>query len=188
MANFRVTVDKVAHTLHADLGRSLWNIAINSAPYRTGNLRSAIYMQRNSQDVKRFIYDDYKAYYLNFLEEGKGRNKKHVGFIENKTVNTMVMEIMNYIQTGKATFNSIPKVVLRTDKARNYERKLLNDIGFNLNRRITANDRATLSKNFYRTVEQKRGKGYSQNMKPEILKTFGNDKVMVEKGIMSEVK
>ena len=39
--NGEIWIDKAPHKMD-DLGISIWNIAINNAPYRTGNLRNQI--------------------------------------------------------------------------------------------------------------------------------------------------
>lgn len=127
-----------------EISNSLWNVAILNAPYRTGNLRSNIKRVENSKDKIKFIYDTSQAPYVDFLEKGIGRNKRHIGFIENLTVDSMVAEIMQAFQNQQSSFSEIPIVNLRTDKARNYERKMLRGMGVNVERRITAFERATL--------------------------------------------
>ncbi len=144
------------HKLGPELGYSIWNIAVACAPYRTGNLRSGIALQNNGPKIKRIMYNDYDAYYLNYLEEGIGRVKRHKGFIENKTVNMIYSETANYLTYGKASFSGIPTVSLRSDKARNYERIMLRNINYDLNKRITANDRAKLSGAYAKGLGQTR--------------------------------
>jgi hypothetical protein len=127
-----------------DLSDSLWNIAILNAPYRTGNLRSNIKRVEKTEAKTKFVYDLSQAPYIDFLEKGIGRNKKHVGFIEITTVNEMVKEIIQTAMTGIQSFDAIPTVSLRTDKARNYERKILKQMDVSVERRINAFERATL--------------------------------------------
>ena len=146
--NGEIWIDKAPHKMDTDLGISIWNIAINNAPYRTGNLRNQIRLTSNSTKTKRIIYYDQDAYYLNYLEAGVGRNKKHKGFIENKTVLQVYSEVFNYLQTGHATFTGIPTIVMRSDVARNYERQILKSNNIDPNTRITASDRALLSKEY----------------------------------------
>ena len=70
--------------------------------------------------------------------------KKHKGFIEkNDTVNG-ILEVMQFITSGETTYTGIPTITLRTDRARNYERKMLKGVGLNPNMRINAFERATL--------------------------------------------
>ncbi|NCC41781.1 MAG: hypothetical protein EOM21_20685 [Gammaproteobacteria bacterium] len=147
MANFTIhATDKIPYKLTTGLGYSIWNIAVMKAPYETGNLKSQIMLQNNGSKVKRIVYNDYNAYYLNYLEEGRGRNKRHIGFIENDTVNAILSETYLFLLTGRTTFSGVPTINFRNERARNYERNSLREIGFNLQRRISANDRATLSR------------------------------------------
>ena len=149
-----IWIDREPHKLDQDLGFSIWNIAINNAPYRTGNLRNQIKLQSNSKETKRIVYYDQDAYYMNYLEEGVGRNKKHKGFIENKTTLQILSEVVNYLQTGHATYSGFPIIVMRSDVARNYERKILRQQGLDPNLRLTANDRAILSKNYVKGLPE----------------------------------
>ena len=123
---------------------SLWHVAVLNAPYRTGNLRANI--KRSIRDNKTyFIYDDLYAAYLDYLERGIGRNKKHTGFIEFKTTSSMFMEIVTTMLTKYPSYSGIPSIEMRTDVARNYERKLARKMGLGKNQRINANERAVLS-------------------------------------------
>lgn len=131
--------------LNTNLENSLWNVAIMNAPYRTGNLRSTIKKIPFSKNKVMFAYSQRQAYYTDFLENGIGRNKKHIGFIENKTVGSMVQEILTFAASNSISFSGIPVVRLRTDIARNYERKLLSKSGLNVNARVNAFDRAKMS-------------------------------------------
>jgi hypothetical protein len=131
--------------LKPQLQDSLWHVAVLNAPYRTGNLRSSIKKIPMSDKKVIYLYSEAQAYYTQFLEQGLGRNKKHIGFIENLTVGSMVFEIIKYIQTNSPSFSGIPVVQLRTDKQRNYERKMMKSIGFSSEVRVNAVDRARLS-------------------------------------------
>lgn len=131
--------------LTEDLKNSLWTVAVVSAPYRTGNLRSSIKKISMSKNRVMYAYSEQQAYYTDFLEQGIGRNKKHIGFIENITVGSMVQEIADTARSGSTTFKGIPMISFRTDKARNYERQMLRKMGISPDIRISAVERATFS-------------------------------------------
>lgn len=159
------------------LGMSLWNIAIARAPYETGNLRRSIMLAKNTENQIRFVYDDYRAYYLNYLEEGIGRVKKHIGFIEYKTVNSMIMEMLKYLNTGDVTFSNFPNVELRSGVYRMYERQIARNNNIDTTRRISANDRALLSKAFVDSENKEVTGVKSLNpkyLKPDTVNTFSD--------------
>lgn len=165
MANFDFYSTGPIRKLDNDLGISVWNISVWKAPQETGNLRKSIHLQQNGPKVKRIWYDDYNANYIEFLENGTSRNRRHVGFIENDTVTAILQETYLYLLTGQTTYATTPVITERLGKVRNYERRLLSDIGYNLNRRITANDRARLSRLQYRkTVGPNQNNQYTRNM------------------------
>lgn len=165
MANFNFHTTGPIRPLGNELGISAWNIAVWKAPQETGNLRKSIHLQQNGPRVKRIWYDDYNANYIDFLENGTSRNRKHVGFIENDTVGAILQETYLYLLTGQVSYVTAPIIVERLGKVRNYERKLLNDIGYNLNRRITASDRARLSRiNYQNTIGPNQNNMYSRSM------------------------
>ena len=139
-----------------NINTSLWNVAVMNAPYKTGNLRLNIKKSSPSLNKTFFVYDDLEAAYVNFLEEGIGRNKRHVGFIENRTLNAMLFEIDYFFVTGKTSFAYSPSVMPRTDKLRNYERKMAERLGFSVNTRINASERASLSFGFRKGYKRKR--------------------------------
>lgn len=141
--------------LTQDLKDSLWHVALLSAPYRTGNLRSAIKRLSFGENKVKYIYDSQQAYYTDFLEKGIGRNKKHVGFIEFITVESMMTEIIGSAQYGQTTFKGIPIMEFKKDVARNYERKLLKTMHIDTKKRINAVDRAKLS--LIQSQSKKRG-------------------------------
>ena len=142
------------------INNSLWNVAVSNAPYKTGNLRLNIKKTNNGPNKVTYIYDDFEAAYVNFLEEGIGRNKRHVGFIEFRTVFSMVSELRSFFMTGQANFTEIPSIVPRTDRVRNYERKMMKSLGLSVDSRINASERATLS---YAFNSQKKKKQQSYN-------------------------
>jgi hypothetical protein len=160
--NFELWTEDGGLTLTHELGISLWNIAVNETPYRTGNARSQVSLNYNTHKKKMIVYNDYNAYYINYLEEGAGRNKKHKGFIENKTVGSMLSEIIKFEITGKPTFSQIPTVTFRTDRARNYERQMMRKVGISHDQRVSAKDRATMSR-VYAGSQGLSGSGYSSN-------------------------
>lgn len=168
--NFVIYTDKIPK-LEQDLGYSMWNIAVNKSPYRTGNLRRNISLQNNGPKVKRIYYNDFEAKYLHYLEEGMGRVKKHKGFIGEKTVGAILSEVYSYILTGKPTFYGIPTINLRTDRPRNYERTILQQSGISIDKRITASDRAMLSRIQARKTTDREFKGvYTRNMEiPNVI-------------------
>ena len=92
--------------LDDDLANSIWQLLVYSAPYDTGNLRSAIKKQTTNKSKKiKFVYDESKAAYLILiLEEGVGPVKKHKDFISVKSVMEGTKELMYFLQTGKVTF------------------------------------------------------------------------------------
>jgi hypothetical protein len=150
MADFTIETNVDANQfehLNNKLKDSLWHVAIINAPYRTGNLRANIKRSISAKGVN-YIYDDLEAYYVDFLERGIGRNKKHVGFIENTTVNGMLTEIVTTMISGSTTFSGIPSIQMRTDVARNYERKMARAVGLGKNQRINAYQRALFSRQF----------------------------------------
>ena len=173
--------------LEPDLGISMLNIAVIDAPYRTGNLRSAIALQHNGPKVKRIWYDDYNAFYLKYLEEGQGRVKKHKGFIEYETVGDILIEVMSYIATGEVTYTGMPVIYLRSDRARNYERQLLQERNISIDKRLSASDRARLSRQRFRDKNASSKGLYSRNMvRPEVRYT-SRDKLNTVYGKIVEV-
>lgn len=149
-----------------DIGISVWNVARKDAPIRTGNLRRSIYLIANSPRKKSIYYDMFSAYYIDFLETGSGRNKKHKGFIENITVKDIYFELLSYFTTGQVSMPSINavNVIGSKDKARNYERDILRSVGISPNIRLDATQRALMSKMYVKTVGigQKSGVSYQQ--------------------------
>jgi hypothetical protein len=139
-----------------NINNSLWNVAVGNAPYRTGNLRLNIKKSNVSLNKVIYVYDDLEAAYVNFLEEGIGRNKRHIGFIEIKTVSSMLLEIDAFFSTGKVSYTGIPSVLPRTDKLRNYERKMAKALGYGVDSRINASERANLSFNFKKGNKRKK--------------------------------
>ena len=161
--NIHCTNEDQPYKFDSSLGISFLNIAVNDAPYRTGNLRRAILLQQNGTKIKRIIYNDYDAYYLNFLEEGQGRNKMHKGFISEKTTNDILTETVQFLLTGTASFEYMPSIVFRTDRGRNYERAILAKNQISVNKRLTANDRAMLSRKYVRDNSLNVGKVNTTN-------------------------
>jgi hypothetical protein len=152
-----VTIEsKTYKGINEGLKNSLWHVAVLNAPYKTGNLRSSIKRVSMNDNKVIYIYSEAQAYYTDFLENGLGRNKKHIGFIENLTVGSMFTEIYNYAKSDKLSFSGIPVVVLRTDKQRSYERKMMKAMGFSSEIRVNAVDRATLS--WMKFQSKKKGK------------------------------
>lgn len=139
---------------------SLWSVAVYSSPYRTGNLRASIKRISLSKNKVMFAYSEQQAYYTDFLERGIGRNKKHIGFIENLTVGTMLSEIEVNAVLGINTFVGIPVLKLRTDIARNYERKILKSNNMNPDSRVNAFSRAKMSMIMY--AKNKKGKNKTE--------------------------
>lgn len=141
--NSRLSIKK-ANEIKFDLFTSLWNVAVINAPYKTGNLRANI---KRSMDMEKvhFIYDDLEAAYVDFLERGIGRNKRHVGFIEYKTVARMINEIRYASTSGEVRFKSIPSIQMRTDVLRNYEKRMAKALGIEPEEKINAAERAAFS-------------------------------------------
>lgn len=181
--NLYTTNENQPYKFTPELGISFLNIAINNSPYRTGNLRRSIVLQQNGTKVKRIVYNDTNAYYLNFLEEGKGRNKMHKGFISIDTTNDILKETYEFLLTGEVTFNKVPTVALKTDRARNYERKLLEKNNISIGKRLTAYDRATLSRMYIRENGIDTGKSiYSKNKATVHQKANANNKIYYGSG------
>jgi hypothetical protein len=175
-----------APTLTPELGLSAWNLAVQYAPYRTGNLRRNILLQNNGPKVKRIIYNDTEAFYLNYLENGIGPIKKHKGFIEDRTVGGIFSETIFFLNTGQVTFPFAPSVTLRTDRARNYERTILRNNNISMDKRLTANDRALLSREFSRQngfTNAMKGV-YTKNLQTPTVLNNQNDKLYFGYGKM----
>jgi hypothetical protein len=63
-------------------------------PYDTGHLmHDATYIGETTMSGFNIVFDDYKAHYIKFLEEGTVLSTKHVGFIEDRATN----DAMNFI-------------------------------------------------------------------------------------------
>jgi len=110
---FKLEVDREIDGLNDDLANSIWQLLVYSAPYDTGNLRSAIKKQISTKNKIMFIYDLSQALYIDFLEQGVGFIKKYKGFIENKSVGETIKEVLYWAETDKNTFSGVPIVVLR---------------------------------------------------------------------------
>lgn len=144
--------------LDDDLANSIWQLLVYSAPYDTGNLRSAIKKQTSNNKRIKYIYDTKQAVYLQFLEEGLGFVKKYKGFIEYTSVGEAIKEILYWAETGKTTFDGVPTVVLQGrlnkkagrsfigGKPMGYEKRMLNDTKTSL----TARERGKLSQLNYK--------------------------------------
>jgi hypothetical protein len=162
MSNFIVYTDDYKG-FNQGLSNSLWNVAIQNAPYRTGNLRAQIKRIVNTQDEITLFYNSSLAIYLHFLEIGAGRVKRHKGFIENKTVPEIVYETIGFIQDPtNLSYSGIPSITLRTDMARGYERKMLRSVGLDPNIRVNAFERATMS--LVRDQNYRQMKGLPKNI------------------------
>lgn len=155
---FKLEVDREIDGLNDDLANSIWQLLIYSAPYDTGNLRSAIKKQTSNKHKIMFIYDLSQALYIEFLEQGLGFIKKYKGFIENKSVGEAIQETIYWATTDKTTYGGVPTIVLRgrlTKKAGRtfeggapigYEKKILVDTKTPL----TAKERNLLSQLNYK--------------------------------------
>lgn len=141
-----------------DLANSLWQTFIYSAPSDTGNLRSAIKKNTSNSKKIKFVYDESKAAYLIYLEEGVGPVKKHKDFISVKSVMEGTRELMYFLQTGKVTFSGLPTVVLKGRKSNKKATPYsgLEAIGYekhffmNNKLQVTARERSLMSKIYYR--------------------------------------
>ena len=181
--NLYTTNENQPYKFTPELGISFLNIAVNNSPYRTGNLRRSIILQQNGPKIKRIIYKDSNAYYLNYLEEGQGRNKMHKGFISIDTTNDILKETYEFLLTGEVTYNKVPTIMLKTDRARNYERKLLEKNNISINKRLTAFDRATLSRMYVRENGLDASKNSSSKNKSTIhQKANANNKLFYGSG------
>ena len=161
-----------------NINNSLWNVAVENAPFKTGNLRLNIKKSSVSNNKTSFIYDDLEAAYVNFLEEGIGRNKRHIGFIEFKTVSAMILEIDSFFSTGKVNYTGTPSIIPRTDRVRNYERKMMKSLGFGVDSRINASERAILSRiyNKQNKIRKSSGKLYD-NMRSPLNKNIQGSRI-----------
>ena len=152
--DFIIETDRDFVGLDDELANSIWQLLVYSAPYDTGNLRSAI--KKSVSNARRilFIYDETTAVYLKFLEDGVGFVKKHKGFISVVSLGEATMEVMYYAKTGQTTFSGVPIVVLRGrlnkkagrsyggGKPMGYEKTMLID----KRTQLTAKERSLLSK------------------------------------------
>jgi hypothetical protein len=144
--NVTITTDRNVFDkgLDTDIANSLWHILILNTPQETGNLRMNMKRINNSSKLIRFCMNTVEAPYGEYLDLGVGRNKKHVGFFSEKTPTDMAFEIIKFALTGELLSSTVPSVTLRLGKLRNYERKLMAQTSYNMNKRITAHERATL--------------------------------------------
>ncbi len=130
--------------LNTDLANSLWHILVLNTPQETGNLRMNMQRINNSSKLIRFAMNTVEAPYGEYLDKGQGRNKKHVGYFSEKTPYDMAWEIVKYAWSGELLNTSVPSITLKSGKLRNYERKLVAQTNFNMNKRISAHERALL--------------------------------------------
>lgn len=181
--------DKPITRLTTDLSNSIWQVLVYSAPYDTGNLRSAIRKSADTNTRTLFIYDENQARYLDFLERGVGPVRKYKGFISQKSLNEATKEIVYWAKTGNTTFSGVPTVVLLgRNKKRSrdgvggkpigYEKSMIKDVELYL----TAKERSTLSRMY---VKQKFGelfdvKGQKVNVE---VSPFSARATNIKKGI-----
>ncbi len=147
--DFHVDTDLQIEVLNSALGYWLWNLAVVLAPYDTGNLRRSITMSANSDTHKKYVYNTMNAMYLDYLERGIGPIKKHMCFIEHKTVGRFVEEIIDYFKVGKNISLGKPTVTLQISKqgAMFYEKKILHRMGLDdMELDVTADDRKYMSR------------------------------------------
>jgi len=158
-------VDVLEKGFNNELANSLWNILIQNTPQETGNLRMNTTRINNSARLIRFAMNTVEAPYGEYLDKGIGRNKKHTGYFSEKTPYDMVWEIVKYGWSGDLLKTTPPSVTLRMGKLRNYERKLIDKNNFNMNKRITAHERALLGVMHNRLNTQGGNKVLSSSMK-----------------------
>lgn len=140
------------------LGYAMWNIAVLVAPMDTGNLKRAISMSRNTRTLKRINYDLLDANYIKFLELGLGSVKQHKGFIEVKTLSSMVETLVNFAILGIVPPHSkTPHVTLGdTSAIFSQEKKILSSVNIKTDR-INANVRRRISR--LREIEHRKKMG-----------------------------
>jgi len=160
---FYVQTDQDITYLPASLGYWLWNVAVLLAPEDTGNLKRSITMNRNSDKTKLITYNVFNAVYLHYLEEGMGSVKKYKDFIKTQTVGQFIVEIIDYIKTGKTKgFGTKPLVTLSisSNGAMFYERRMLKQLDGS-KKNLTADDRKTLSQLRYNGLKNTYQQGIS---------------------------
>ena len=153
----------IVHTNHRvdgftkEVGYVLNNIAIDIAPYDTGNLRRAIGLMSNTK--KRIVveYDAFEAYYLHYLEMGQGPIKKHKGFISERTMAAYILILADYFSRGEIRYEvqSKPTVNLQRSKhgAMFSEKILLREMKHQ-DYGVTADDRRRLSNIYFRSINE----------------------------------
>jgi hypothetical protein len=137
-------LDVLEQGINQSLSNSLWNILIENTPKETGNLALNTIRINSSPKLSRFMMNTVEAPYGEFLDSGIGRNKKHTGYFSEKTPIDMAWEISGYALMGSLLKTTVPSITLRMGKVRNYERQMIAKTGFNMNKRITAHERATM--------------------------------------------
>lgn len=139
-------------TFTMELGYSLHNIAIISAPMDTGNLRRAIGLTTNTDKRKVITYNAFDAYYLDYLEKGLGPVKKYKGFISEMTISYFLNELVDYFVSGEITNGSKATITLERSKhgAMFSEKAFLKQMGYE-DMNVTADDRRKLSQIYYRS-------------------------------------
>jgi len=132
--------------LDSSLGMWFWNIAVMIAPYKTGNLRSAITLNSNTSKLINIRYNLTRANYIKFLELGVGPVKKYKGFIENQTRLAVLEQLIIYLETAKKPmFTSTPFVTLKSSQSVfPQEKAFLRQADMNVNS-ITAKARSKIS-------------------------------------------
>ena len=187
MANFTVQSN---YDFRGDLSRvsnSLWNVAVLNAPYWSGNLRSQIQRVNNESNNIVFKYNTNNAFYLHYLEQGIGPIKKHKGFIEHKTVMSMVQELIGFLSTEmylwtNVSFFDIPTVTSSLATPMFYERNMMRKAGIDPKLgTLNAQERATLA--LYQNVKRGRKMMFDPmaervSVRGDVTNRFGDPRVV----------
>lgn len=145
-------VERDVMGLDEEIANSIWQTLVYSAPYDTGNLRSAIRKSASNEKRILFVYDENQARYLDFLERGVGPIKKYKNFISGHSMNEATKEVVYWLKTGNITFGGVPTVVLKgrlkgkksdgSGKPIGYEKQFMK----NKDLVLTAKERSSMSK------------------------------------------
>lgn len=156
-----------AKNFPSQMGNVFHNIAVMLAPYDTGNLRTSIFLMKNTNKNITIEYNHLIANYSYFLEEGLGSVKKYKGFISVDTHFAIVDTLVGYIQNGiLPPMQSVPIVHLQsTTNLFSWEKDMLLAVGKNSNE-ISPNVRRKIS--MVREINHRQSQGIRDTKIPRV--------------------